>query len=567
MKHRLHLLVALATAAPAVAAQRPEDPSRVAIRTIVPVDLAELAARAGADLRGARRFGPADVLLLELAEPLDHGARRALLARLVAAPEIDFASLVELDGRGNPGCASPFVLARFEADVPETAQRAVLSTLPDLWVARERFGGMDGAWRLESTLPTGAEVVRQAAELAALPGLRWAHVDRIATGVTDGETPDDPLFPMSWGLDNTGQTVAGVTGLVDFDMDVAEAWDVTLGSSAVIVAVMDVGAQLDHPDLNVGFGADLTGSGTTGWPVNPCANHGTAVAGCIASRFDNGIGTAGVAPLCVIASGSIGIDTCDGKFSQFSSWNVDALEWAESIGASITNWSVSLEDDDAVSDKLSETWIGGMMHFAAAGNKYPEPMTFPATHAKVCSVGGTKADGTKYSGSQVGPKLDLAAPAVNVQTADRTGMAGYDVSDYTVETGTSFATPYAAGVAALVRSVHPWMPPTVVRLLLEMSATDLGAPGQDDTYGFGHVNARAVLVQAAVMAAGFQAGYEIVLHDLTPSVADVYQAVTDVEDGGHVIIHSGSYGGSLILDGSSKACTLWAWDAPVVLGK
>ena len=111
------------------------------------------------------------------------------------------------------------------------------------------------------------------------------------------QIPNDTYFPKIWGLNNDGTWPQFACTLPDFDMDAAEAWDITIGDPSILVAVLDTGVQLDHPDLNLltpGFDATLQGG--AGGPVNVCDNHGTPVAGCVSGIIDNDLGIVGIAP-------------------------------------------------------------------------------------------------------------------------------------------------------------------------------------------------------------------------------------------------------------------------------
>ena len=105
------------------------------------------------------------------------------------------------------------------------------------------------------------------------------------------------------------------------------------GVSTVVIVVFDDGVQTTHPDLNTLAGQDFTSAGTGGQPGNVCDNHGTAVAGCITAKINNGFGVVGVAPDCRVRSAKIGISDlgspCPSTFLMFDSWLVrSALAWA-----------------------------------------------------------------------------------------------------------------------------------------------------------------------------------------------------------------------------------------------
>jgi subtilisin family serine protease len=115
--------------------------------------------------------------------------------------------------------------------------------------------------------------------------------------------PDDPDFARLWGLNNTGQTVNGEAGTADADIDAPEAWDLTRGDPDVIIAVIDTGADLDHPDLEDNIlprGAEDWDFGDPNDSVPEDVNsvsHGTHVSGTIAA-VDNAEGVIGAAPAC-----------------------------------------------------------------------------------------------------------------------------------------------------------------------------------------------------------------------------------------------------------------------------
>jgi len=107
--------------------------------------------------------------------------------------------------------------------------------------------------------------------------------------------PNDPHFGYLWGLHNTGQSIQGVSGTADADIDAPEAWAVTMGSPDVVVAVVDTGVQLNHPDLagNLVAGYNFVSNNNNPSDDN---SHGTHCAGTVAAIGNNGVGVIGVAP-------------------------------------------------------------------------------------------------------------------------------------------------------------------------------------------------------------------------------------------------------------------------------
>ncbi|RPJ42820.1 MAG: hypothetical protein EHM19_09840, partial [Candidatus Latescibacterota bacterium] len=176
------------------------------------------------------------------------------------------------------------------------------------------------------------------------------------------------------------------------------------------------------------------------------------------------------------------------------SWTVEALDWAEGQGARVTNNSNSYgSPSNALNDKYASTRGGGMVHFASAGNDGVEGLGYPSSLPTVLSIGALTPDGTKASFSNWGAGLAFAAPGTDVYTTDRTGSLGYGAGDYVFVQGTSFSSPYSAGVAALLLSRRPDLPSPAAEDILKYTCVDLGASGFDNTFGWGFVNAEAAL--------------------------------------------------------------------------
>ena len=520
------------------------------------LDLVALAARLGVEVRSSRRWGPHDYRLIELTGALPAGPEgRALLLDTTDLPQVTYATRVWTGEVPLPEFPTAYVLVRFGAEVPATEQRAAILDVGGLAVEREAFAGLEGAWRLRSAARTGDELLEQVAVLAARPGVRWAQSDRALGGVLHDTIPNDPLFPQCWGLDNTGQSVAGATGVANVDMDAPAAWDLEQGDPGILVAVLDLGVDLNHPDLNLANAADFTGSGTGGAPVNGGGCHGTAVAGCVTAIIDNALGTAGVAPGCRVASACIGIPsitTCTNNFSASASWVASAIAWADQIGARVLNMSFSMSSDSAIEDALIDARAGGMIHFASSGNSFPSAIGFPANHYTVHAVGSVQSDGTKAPSSQTGGALAFSAPGVAIQTTDWQGSNGYNnapgaAGDYTFSSGTSFASPYAAGVAALVLSRQPGFDPHDVWVALVGSTRELGSAGWDSSFGSGLLNAHKALLVADDMSPGY-----VLVDPIAPSPPSSYgtiaAAVLGVPSGGLVLAIPGSYAGGLLID-------------------
>jgi subtilisin family serine protease len=251
--------------------------------------------------------------------------------------------------------------------------------------------------------------------------------------------PDDAEFGELWGLHNTGQQVNGTSGTADADIDAPEAWDITAGSSEVIIAVIDSGVDYNHPDLydniwinpdEIGAnGTDEDGNGyvddTTGWdfvdndndPMDP-GEHGTHVAGTIAAKGNNAMGISGVCWTARIMP----LRFLNGFGSGSTSDEISAIEYAIEKGAHIINASYgSSYSSQAEYDAISAANDAGILFVAAAGNDGTDNDSFlehyPSSYTldNIIAVAATNQDDTLASFSNYGAtSVDVAAPGMNI---------------------------------------------------------------------------------------------------------------------------------------------------------
>ncbi len=279
--------------------------------------------------------------------------------------------------------------------------------------------------------------------------------------------PDDTDFDLLWGLHNTGQYVHGTSGAPDADIDAPEAWDITTGSSDIVIAVVDTGVDYSHPDLsnNIwsntgetpdneidddgnGYVDDVLGWDFFGNDKDPMDlnGHGTHMAGITAAEGDNAIGITGVCwtarimPLRFLDENGIG------KVAD----EISAIDYAIANGAHIINASFgsdtySQSEYDAISRANSE----GVLFMAAAGNDSLNNDTspfYPASYnlPNIISVAATDQNDNLTWFSNYGPTtVDVGAPGVNIYSTSPDTGYGY-------MHGTSVATPHVTGLAALI---------------------------------------------------------------------------------------------------------------------
>lgn len=303
------------------------------------------------------------------------------------------------------------------------------------------------------------------------PGVLYAEPNYV---VSAAATPNDPQYPLLWGLHNTGQT----NGLVDADIDAPEAWDLTTGGRDAVVAVIDSGVDYTHPDLaaNVysnaadcdGDGADDDGNGfaddchgidVVNHDSDPMDDlgHGTFVAGIIGAVGNDGAGVAGVS----WAASLLACKSLDAMGEGSTADAIACLDYVAmmkdrgvNIVATNDSWGGGFFSQ-ALADAIDGQRQRGILFVASAGNygddvdvsgiSYPCGLSAP----NLICVGASDASDALASFSNRGRRtVHLVAPGVDiVSTIPGGGLAYLD--------GTSTAAPHVVGTVALVRALHP----------------------------------------------------------------------------------------------------------------
>lgn len=336
--------------------------------------------------------------------------------------------------------------------------------------------------------------------LVELDLVNWAHPNFYSNHTRY----TDPLYSQQFQMNNTGQSISGVSGLNDVDCDAPEAWALTTGSDQITVAVIDDGVE-EHPDLEDSSGnsrlepGDTPATGGDGSPILMNDGHGTACAGIIAASHNN-IHVRGVAPNVKLIS----VNIFEG--SETISDIANAFNYARQNGADVisnswgyTSCSLSLSAINSAISNARNNGRGGLgcVVVFAAGNGYKSCVDYPADLSYVLAVGAITSLGDHSNYSNTGPALDIVAPSNSapgqsgpgVRTIDRVGFAGYSSGSSTNGFGgTSAACPVVAGSAALILSFDSSLDESEVRTILEDNATDMGASGYDNTFGHGRVS-------------------------------------------------------------------------------
>ncbi|WP_293913497.1 S8 family serine peptidase [Sphingobacterium sp. UBA5789] len=366
-----------------------------------------------------------------------------------------------------------------------------------------------------STTPYGAEIFKAIAPVNTCKIANYIHENE----AVEWSNPDFvqlieryvDYYPNQYYLNNMGQT----GGIYNIDINAPEAWDITLGRN-VRVAVIDDGVEA-HPEfgnrLLSGFTAGS--NNTLGAPLNhPSKGHGVASAGIIAAAQDDNDGIKGIAPNSLILPVNIFPYTPANIYDSgavTSSEIATAINWAwrPDLGNAdvlSNSWGGGVSNNDIISEITNartngRNGLGAIVVFASGNNNpYVSGVSFPSSVNGVLTVGAIDKNGNIWNYSQRGPEMDLVAPSGNVNlsgdvyTTDRVGSWGYSNDNYTsIFGGTSAACPQVAGVAALMLSVSPNLTESQVRSHLQMSATDMGASGFDNTFGYGRLNAEGAL--------------------------------------------------------------------------
>jgi thermitase len=348
-------------------------------------------------------------------------------------------------------------------------------------------------------LTSGIDPISVIPSLELHPEILWAEPDFV---IRPHLLPNDAYFDLQWNLHNTGQ--APTYGAPDADIDAPEAWDFTTGSNSVIIGILDSGIALEngqpcHSDLNdpskIVLGNDYTGDGEG---VKDNSSHGTHVAGIAAAESDNSIGIAGVAwnPRILVQQVFTG---GGGSWSWFYSAVIDAIDI---FSCDVINFSggggYSLTGLEAVAYADAQDCV----IVASAGNSGGDveyPAAFAADHANVISVGATDPWDQRSSWSCFGSNLCVMAPGGTNQNDATDIYSTIPQNSYGRKGGTSMAAPHVAGLVALMLSVFPSLPDSVIRARIEDACDDLGAPGWDPYYGHGRINAHRTIHNLALV--------------------------------------------------------------------
>lgn len=362
------------------------------------------------------------------------------------------------------------------------------------------------------------------------PGELLGNINVTTNGIhfTEKLTCSDFTINIQKTNDNTQPSEATLADPTDFyyadqyainTAKISDAWKFCNFSTAteVIVAVLDTGVDLDHPDLINNFykvndeivGKRFFNGSSSDDDFDDDNGHGTHVAGIIAADCDNNVGVAGVSrndkikimPIKVLNQYSDGYYGYNNDIS-------NGIRWAVDNGAHIINMSLGgSSSDSATSDSIKYAVDNGVLVVAAAGNSDNNAFVeYPGADTNALCVGAIEQDldiatFSSYKVNNSYPTkpeshlgVDLVGPGVSI-------VSSYDDNTFYSDTyrtlsGTSMATPLVAGIAALLMQQCPNYlgKPEIIRTVLLQSSSDLGATGYDDKFGYGMVDTKTALL-------------------------------------------------------------------------
>ena len=300
-------------------------------------------------------------------------------------------------------------------------------------------------------------------------------------------------------------------------IQMSKAWDISTGSRDIVVAVLDTGVDVNHPDLkdniwvnedeipdndidddNNGFIDDVAGWNfesnnndvTPEFDWSGVEGHGTMVSGVIAGVGNNGIGVSGVNWTISIMALRLGTEITTADVAA-------GLDYAAANGAHVANMSFGGDDsgpegDQAVKMAIDNAYAQGVLLVASAGNDDTALPQYPAAYYNVMAVSSTNGEDIKTGHSSFGHWVDIAAPGTDIVTTDLE-------NEYISTAGTSFSGPYVAAVGALVLSHRPDLTHVEIRAILENTTDPVDYGAMDPNLGYvgtGRVNAYKALLES-----------------------------------------------------------------------
>ena len=301
----------------------------------------------------------------------------------------------------------------------------------------------------------GTDIATAVVALNQDPAVEYAEPDYLAQFAS---VPNDPRYTEQWGLPKIA---------------VEGAWDQSMGSPNVIIAVIDSGIDLTHEDLAPNLWTNLYEipdngldddnntfvDDVQGWnfvdstnEVDDFVGHGSLVAGVAAAKANNAVGIAGVCGNCKLMPIKVSQVSGFANYSDIAA----GVAYATQKGADVINISLGgYANSITLQNAINEAVADNIVVVAGAGNDNKSDAFYPAAYENVIAVAGTDQSDQKTASSNFGAWVDVSAPGVDILS---TTLGGYSS-----DSGTSYAAPFVSGAVGLLLSLHPDWTPALIR--------------------------------------------------------------------------------------------------------
>ncbi len=427
--------------------------------------------------------------------------------------------------------ATDRLLVQFESAIKAKPLSSLASNNPDFQRLNERYsvkslspiGDFTATGTVLIQFDSDIDIRSALTDYKRLKSTRVVEPDYIMTGSGQPGSPpiipDDTHFNRQYGLDNDGSFSLSPS-VSDADIDMPEAWEIETGSANIILAILDTGTKLDHPEFSGRIwtndaeslnGLDTDGNFYTddvqGWDFVNNDNdptddygHGTNIAGIACANGNNNVGYAGVDWHCQLMTCKV----LDNNNSGFYSWMADALYYAVDQGADVINMSIGGSGFSTVlSNAIDYAYQNNVLVVASMMNFDNDTDYYPAAFSQTLAVGSTNADDSRStpffwnpnSGSNYGAHIDVTAPGNFIYGLSHLSDSNYD----SYWGGTSQSAPLVTGLCALLLAQDPSRSPEDLRAIIRNTTEDQVGPPSEDLLGFdiyfghGRINAHAAL--------------------------------------------------------------------------
>lgn len=386
-----------------------------------------------------------------------------------------------------------------------------------LKVKRQSTGKKSNQFIFIIQFPYGVNLDEVIEEYYKTGDIEYAEPDFKGSGSgTPDFKPNDNYYFRQWNLQNNG-TFFLSPSIAGADIDMEKAWELEQGDSNIVVAIIDSGVRLVHPEFtgriwtnyneisNNGIDDDNNGyaDDTRGWDFanndnNPSDDygHGSNVTGIIGANGNNSIGYAGVDWHCKLMI----LKGLDANNSGYYSWWIFAIYYAVDQGANVINMSlVGQNHSVALEEAVHFAVDNNVIVVVSMGNDNTNRASYPAAYSGVIAVGSTNSNDKRTnpffwsptSGSNFGNHISVVAPGNFIYGLDYRSNTDYGY----YWGGTSQAAPLVSGLAALLLAQNSNRTPAQIKSIIESTAEDLvgdpfeDKPGWDRYYGYGRINA------------------------------------------------------------------------------